>query len=196
MKTRQKIIVAAEEVISEQGLEAAPISLIAKRAGITDGAIYRHFSSKEELVTAVYHDLIHSFNAAFSINPETEITSKEQFIGFWMRASQYMLANPQRLALFELLNSSGSVPEEHKTNAFEQSQQALTAIFDRAKIENQIREDIEQPLMTLAIFGALSKLTAAMRKKSIKFDEGDVHKILQIFWRGMSHQIKNGEKDI
>lgn len=53
LRTRAQIIRAAAEVFDEQGFSAASLSKIVKRAGVTMGAVYFHFSSKEELARAV-----------------------------------------------------------------------------------------------------------------------------------------------
>lgn len=53
IRTRQAILVAAAEVFDEVGYEAATISEILKRAGMTKGALYFHFTSKEELAQGV-----------------------------------------------------------------------------------------------------------------------------------------------
>jgi AcrR family transcriptional regulator len=53
LRTRARILRAAAEVFDEQGFAAASLSKIVKRAGVTMGAVYFHFSSKEELATAV-----------------------------------------------------------------------------------------------------------------------------------------------
>ncbi|MFD6416165.1 ScbR family autoregulator-binding transcription factor [Streptomyces sp. NPDC060194] len=53
VRTRQKIIVAAAGVFDEVGYEAATISQILKASGVTKGALYFHFTSKEELAQAV-----------------------------------------------------------------------------------------------------------------------------------------------
>ncbi|MFF6995740.1 ScbR family autoregulator-binding transcription factor [Streptomyces sp. NPDC008313] len=53
IRTRQAILVAAAEVFDEVGYEAATISDVLKRSGVTKGALYFHFTSKEELAQAV-----------------------------------------------------------------------------------------------------------------------------------------------
>ncbi|MFG3256674.1 ScbR family autoregulator-binding transcription factor [Streptomyces sp. NPDC048172] len=53
IRTRQTILVAASAVFDEVGYEAATISEILKRSGVTKGALYFHFASKEELAQAV-----------------------------------------------------------------------------------------------------------------------------------------------
>ncbi|MFI5867060.1 ScbR family autoregulator-binding transcription factor [Streptomyces sp. NPDC051546] len=53
IRTRQKILVAAAELFDEVGYEAATISEVLKRSGVTKGALYFHFTAKEELAQAV-----------------------------------------------------------------------------------------------------------------------------------------------
>lgn len=53
VETRQLILEAAAEVFDEAGYKAARISEIMQRAGITQGALYFHFSSKLDLARTV-----------------------------------------------------------------------------------------------------------------------------------------------
>lgn len=51
--TRALLVEAAEEVFARKGFGAASLDDIAEAAGYTKGAIYKHFSAKEELFLAV-----------------------------------------------------------------------------------------------------------------------------------------------
>ena len=51
--TRQKILNAAIDLFSEVGYAAAGLGEIIERAGMTKGALYHHFDSKEALATAI-----------------------------------------------------------------------------------------------------------------------------------------------
>ncbi|MFC8082908.1 ScbR family autoregulator-binding transcription factor [Streptomyces sp. NPDC057340] len=53
VRTRAIILKAAAEVFDELGFSGANIREITQRAGITQGAMYFHFGSKEELARAV-----------------------------------------------------------------------------------------------------------------------------------------------
>ncbi|MDN0197919.1 ScbR family autoregulator-binding transcription factor [Streptomyces sp. S.PNR 29] len=59
-RTRRAILVAAGEVFDEVGYEAATISEILKRSGVTKGALYFHFSSKAELAQCVLDEQVNS----------------------------------------------------------------------------------------------------------------------------------------
>jgi AcrR family transcriptional regulator len=56
--TRARILEAAAEVFSEQGYAGAGISVIAHRAGVTGGALYKHFASKAELLLEVVEQAV------------------------------------------------------------------------------------------------------------------------------------------
>ena len=53
--TRDRIIAAVIELINEQGLAGATSGQIARRAGITWGAVQHHFGTKDDILTAVLH---------------------------------------------------------------------------------------------------------------------------------------------
>jgi len=51
-ETRRDLLAAAMKVLLTRGYEGTRVSAIAREAGVTSGAIYNHFSSKAELLTA------------------------------------------------------------------------------------------------------------------------------------------------
>ncbi|MFI6564200.1 ScbR family autoregulator-binding transcription factor [Streptomyces sp. NPDC050534] len=55
IRTRRKILSAAAEVFETRGYQSATISEVLKAAGVTKGALYFHFQSKEELAQGVLH---------------------------------------------------------------------------------------------------------------------------------------------
>ncbi|MFF3333601.1 ScbR family autoregulator-binding transcription factor [Streptomyces sp. NPDC002888] len=53
IRTRQAILIAAAQVFDEVGYEAATISQILQKSGVTKGALYFHYASKEEIAQEV-----------------------------------------------------------------------------------------------------------------------------------------------
>ena len=56
-ENRRALIAAAREVFAESGF-AAPLSSIARRAGVGQGSLYRHFPDRLSLAVAVFDDNI------------------------------------------------------------------------------------------------------------------------------------------
>lgn len=59
---RLALINAARDVFAESGF-SAPLSSIAKRAGVGQGSLYRHFPDRVSLATAVFDDNINELEA-------------------------------------------------------------------------------------------------------------------------------------
>ncbi len=66
---RQSILAAAAKVFSEKGFAAATMADIAQEAGISPGAIYRYFASKDELARDCWDDSAEAVKAAW-LHPE------------------------------------------------------------------------------------------------------------------------------
>lgn len=53
-KSHKRILDAASQLFRERGIEATSVSDVMKAAGLTHGGFYRHFDSKEALVSAAF----------------------------------------------------------------------------------------------------------------------------------------------
>jgi len=54
---RDQILQTAMRLFVDKGIQATPTSRIAKEAGVATGTLFHHFSSKEDLIHALYHDI-------------------------------------------------------------------------------------------------------------------------------------------
>ncbi|MEU3054783.1 TetR/AcrR family transcriptional regulator [Streptomyces griseus] len=62
-RNRAALVAAAREVFAEHGLEA-PLSAIARRAGVGQGVLYRHFPDRTAAVTAVLEENVRQIEQA------------------------------------------------------------------------------------------------------------------------------------
>jgi AcrR family transcriptional regulator len=54
LQARERIVVAATELVASGGYRAATVSAVAQRAGVATGSVYRHFPSKAGLFAEVF----------------------------------------------------------------------------------------------------------------------------------------------
>lgn len=55
--TRARLLEAAAELLAEGGYAAASVAAVADRAGLSAGALYRHFPSKADLLCELFREL-------------------------------------------------------------------------------------------------------------------------------------------
>ncbi|MET8824330.1 helix-turn-helix domain-containing protein [Streptomyces sp. NPDC004610] len=62
-RNRAALVAAAREIFTEHGLDA-PLSVIARRAGVGQGVLYRHFPDRESLAIAVLEENVRHIEVA------------------------------------------------------------------------------------------------------------------------------------
>ncbi|WLR43280.1 TetR/AcrR family transcriptional regulator [Bacillus carboniphilus] len=62
---QQKIVDAAIEIFSEKGFSATSTSEIAKKAGVAEGTIFRHYSTKKNLLLSIVMPAMTNYIAPF-----------------------------------------------------------------------------------------------------------------------------------
>lgn len=72
-RNRAALIAAAREVFAEQGLDA-PLSAVARRAGVGQGSLYRHFADSFALASAVLDENVQQIERAAD-EPDASLSS-------------------------------------------------------------------------------------------------------------------------
>ena len=67
--TRQRIIEAAGRRFKQDGIDSAGVAAVMSDAGLTNGAFYAHFTSKEDLVANVLADQLRTQRQSFDAQP-------------------------------------------------------------------------------------------------------------------------------
>ena len=67
--TRQRILEAAGRRFKQDGIDGAGVATVMADAGLTNGAFYAHFASKEDLVANVLADQLRAQRQSFDAQP-------------------------------------------------------------------------------------------------------------------------------
>jgi TetR/AcrR family transcriptional regulator, transcriptional repressor for nem operon len=71
--TRQRILEAAGRRFKEDGIDGAGVAAVMSDAGLTNGAFYGHFASKEDLVANVLADQLRTQRQSFDAQPSDRV---------------------------------------------------------------------------------------------------------------------------
>ncbi|WP_330293152.1 TetR/AcrR family transcriptional regulator [Streptomyces sp. NBC_00576] len=84
--TRQRIIKAAGRRFKRDGIDSSGISALMKDAGLTNGAFYTHFTSKDDLVATAVADQLHAQNANIVAQAAPGRAGLEQIVRWYLSA--------------------------------------------------------------------------------------------------------------
>ena len=175
--TRRKILDAAIDVFGEVGYGAAGWNTIIDRTGMTKGALYHHFDSKESLASAIIEEgsdaiLIAFGNVCGSSSPAFENMIHGTFrIASVLNSDKTARAAEQLTAALSGFNKAAA--------AFSASLvELMTSQAQRAREEGDLREDLDPAVVGESIIAAMfgsRLLTTAISAKGLLGgpDDGD-----------------------
>lgn len=150
--TKEKILVAAENLFAEKGLAGTRVDEIAAVSGVNKRLIYAHFDSKENLYKIILHrvygrlvDMETSQNMEL---PVDEVLKQNIFNAF-----EFLSNNPNfvSLVMYENLNKAEHVDSSGIIPLKSQSIVALQKVLKRGVDEGIFRNDIDINEMVFAI---------------------------------------------
>jgi AcrR family transcriptional regulator len=92
--TRARLIDAAAELLEEKGYAGASVAEITRRAGITPGALYRHFPAKAELIVEVIREIASAELARMRAAADSAESHTEQLDAVVATAARQALVKP------------------------------------------------------------------------------------------------------
>jgi TetR/AcrR family transcriptional regulator, transcriptional repressor for nem operon len=102
--TRQRILEAAGRRFKQDGIDGAGVATVMSDAGLTNGAFYAHFTSKEDLVANVLADQLRAQRQSFDAHPSNR-AGLEAFIRAYLspqHRDQYADGCPSAALLDEI----------------------------------------------------------------------------------------------
>jgi AcrR family transcriptional regulator len=159
-----RLLAAAREVLAESGNDAA-FDLIARRAGVGNATLYRHFPTRADLLVAVYADEVE----ALCRRGGELLTSAEpvEALFAWLDEFVVHVATKRPLAL--------AAPEERRSTLFRQWHESINStaagLVERARPE--LRPGVvTADILTLASGAALATDVSHARRLVVLLRNG------------------------
>jgi AcrR family transcriptional regulator len=146
------ILDAALSLFAERGFHGTAVPLVAEKAQVGAGTIYRYFPSKEALVNALYKrsksELVHALLTGLP----SSAPAREQFRFLWNRAFEFATTHAETFRFLELHHHAPYIDDTSR--AHEASELApLHALFASMR-EQQIVKPLPERLLVALIWGA------------------------------------------
>jgi TetR/AcrR family transcriptional regulator, transcriptional repressor for nem operon len=85
-ETRQRMIEAAGRRLKRDGIDGSGVATLMADAGLTNGAFYAHFASKDELVAIAVAGQLHTLHANIVAQAEPGPAGLEQIVRWYLSA--------------------------------------------------------------------------------------------------------------
>jgi AcrR family transcriptional regulator len=149
-RNRERVISAARTVFATKGVGAG-MEIIARRARVGVGTLYRHFATKEALLAAVVAEQIHDTaqrarEAASAGDPGT---------AFYALLRVLWLNGLKKKTLVDALRASGADLRALVPKASSELHDALGALLKRAQAAKAVRRDLRPADLVALLGGAL-----------------------------------------
>jgi AcrR family transcriptional regulator len=154
-RNRRRILAGAREVFRERGV-AATLNDVAHHTGVGVGTVYRHFSDKEELVDALFEDMVETVDG----HVRAALDEPDAWLGLARSLEKVCEVQAFDRGLREVMLGTGRGPERQQQMR-DRVGPTVDVIVARAQEQGTLRADavpLDFPIVQLML-GAVSDHT-------------------------------------
>ncbi len=191
---RTEIMQSALRLIAEHGFHGAPMAMVAERAGVGAGTIYRYFESKDALIAEIFSELEKKVVESVMQGYSRDRSLRERFIHLSTMIIRYFMDHAIYFRFIEqYMNSPYGVTMRRerllgKTRDIDLVRHLLQEGIDRRELK-------DLPL-TLHFALALGPILSLLRDHILGFlelDEDLIRKAVEACWDGVRRQDEPGK---
>ncbi len=147
-RNRARILEAAESVFAAEGIEV-PVDMIAEKAGVGVGTLYRHFPTKEKLCEAILLERL----AALSVDAQELADADDPADAFFGFLSHVVEEGAAKRDLLVAVMGAGVAFEMAASEVKQGLQAAVDVLLQRAQSVGAVRSDVTGAAV-IALVGA------------------------------------------
>jgi AcrR family transcriptional regulator len=153
---REASLAAAVALFAERGFHGTAVPLVAEKAGVGAGTIYRYFESKEALVNALFQHWKERVGKAILSDFPFQAPVREQFHVFFSRVANFALENPLAFIFLELHHHSPYLDE--RSRALDKYFRQMAIDYFETTRQQQVTKDVSPHVLIAVVFGGFTAL--------------------------------------
>jgi AcrR family transcriptional regulator len=171
---------ATLNLVNNRGFHDAPMSKIAKLAGVAPATIYLYFENKQDLINKLYLEVKASFSSEAFKGYETEMPVKKGFELIWRNIANYKLKRIDEAVFLSQCDNTPIIDETSRQEGLKHLQPLLD-LLERGQKEGIIKPVSNYLLYAYAIY-PLSFLLAMQERKNFTLNENTLAEAFQAAW--------------
>lgn len=156
---RRQILDAAVECFAARGYHAVSVSDLAKHAGVSKGLMYNYFCSKEELLKAIFNEIMQEMMQIF--DPERKgLPARKDILEYLDRFFRHLSSNIILWKMYMAIFSQPAVQQLLTAEILEASQEPLKMIEDYFRKQGYKKPDVEVAFISTLFSGIVVEFIA------------------------------------
>jgi AcrR family transcriptional regulator len=153
---RDEIVRAALELIAEHGFHGAPMAMIAERAGVGAGTIYRYFENKDVMIIELFRELEERSYPLIKEGYAPDKPLRERFFHLCTSLVHYFINNPLDFRFIEQFFNSpyGVAHRRDKLLGTQEGCDVFKELFEEG-IAQQVMKDFPLVIVFDLAFGPI-----------------------------------------
>ena len=186
MEKRDEIVRAALELIAENGFHGAPMAMIADKAGVGAGTIYRYFENKDVLINELYRELEQRLYDVLMKGYSPEKPVRERFIHLGTTILRYCITNPLDFRYLEQFHNSPYGVAHRRDKLFGDTNQKdiYRELFEEG-VAQQVIKNLPLVVLFALAFGPLITVARDHILGFIILDDTLITQTIQACWDGL-----------
>ena len=186
---REEVMKAALELIAEHGFHGAPMAMVAERAGVGAGTIYRYFESKDTLIAEIFSELEKKLVESVMQGYSRDRSIRERFIHLSTMIIRYFIANAIHFRFIEqYINSPYGVSLRRERLLGEARDIDLFRHLLQEGIDRRELKDLPLPLHFALALGPILALLRDHILGFVELDDALIQKAVEACWDGVRRQ--------
>jgi AcrR family transcriptional regulator len=183
---RDEIVRASLELIAEHGFHGAPMAMIAERAGVGAGTIYRYFESKDLLINELYRDLEERIYPILLEGYAMEKPFRVRFLHLGTALLTYFIENPLDFRFLEQFHNSpyGAAIRRDKILGEKEGCDVFRELFKEGVVL-QVVKDLPLVILYALAFGPLLSVARDHILGFITLDDTLITRTIEACWDGI-----------
>lgn len=182
---REVILQATLELVAEHGFHGCPCAMIAERAGVAAGTIYRYFENKDVLIKELYLELESKISASILNGYSSEMPFRERFVHLVTGLLKYFIAAPLEFKYMEQFHNSPYGVAFRKDRVLTEPEgKSCTAYSELLQqgVVQQVVKDLPLVLLFDLTFGPVISVARNHILGFITLDEELIRQIAEACW--------------
>ena len=184
---RREIIEAARVVITDHGMQALTIGSLARTVGVSEGAIYRHFKGKKQIIAGLIEDIDLRLNRRIDLidgDPEAGLKRLEQVLKDNVAPST--VTGVSFMVIAEVLMNGDDELRRLMQTAIDRHLAMIEAQLSVGVQKEEVRKDIDLKAASLQFYGLIQAVNTLNHFGDEELPVGDSASLWRIFNHGVS----------